>query len=78
MFGLHTVAGISFWLGSEMPIAQMRTRRPLLLVQYGVCSRVVVHLHLSVHLHVDAPLLNIGQQLVDSGREVYLLFQQDI
>lgn len=40
-------------------------KQSLFLIKNRIGSRIVVHLHLAIHLHVLTPVGNIIQQLVD-------------
>ena len=47
-------------------------------VEHRIGGGVVVHLHLSIHLHVLASSLDVLKQLVDGKSEVLLLFEQHV
>lgn len=48
----------------------------LLLIENGVGRRIVVHLHLSVHLHVLSAGGDVLEQLVYGSTQVLLLFAE--
>ena len=48
------------------------------MIEHGIGGRVVVHLHLTIDLHVLAARLNIVEQLTNGGGEVALLLQEHV
>lgn len=50
----------------------------LFFVENRVGGRVIVHLHLSVHLHIFSSRLDVIQQLIYGCSQVFLLFQQHV
>ena len=48
----------------------------LLLVEYRVGRRIVVHLHLSINLHILSSSLDVLQELIDGSRKIHLLFEE--
>ena len=72
---IETFISYSFRLG--LFVLSLKERL-FLVVKYRVCRRVVVHLHLSIHLHVLTSSLDIFQKLVDSCAQIHLLLQEYI
>ena len=72
---IETFISYSFRLG--LFVLSLKERL-FLVVKYWVCRRVVVHLHLSIHLHVLASSLDVLKQLVNGKAQVLLLFEQHV
>ena len=53
----------------------LSTNHLLLFIKYRISRWIVIHLHLSVHLHHLPTFSIVFQQLVDGCRQVYLLLQ---
>ena len=73
---VHSFLFVGIYFESKaILLFEFRTHR-MPPIQHRVERRVVIHLHLFIYLHVFAPGVDVGQQLVDGGREVFLLLQE--